>query len=91
MENASFTVNSNELRKITLKAKGEKNTGSYLVLKLMALVFTKEEMGHSRCQGLRPAKSGDTRLPLDAEKIKTVKGKILKILILPIFTYQLST
>ncbi|CAC5379506.1 unnamed protein product [Mytilus coruscus] len=74
VENASFTVNSTELRKIVLKAKGEKNTGSYLVLKLMDLVFSMEEMGHSKCQGLRSAKSGDTRLPLDAEKIKTVKA-----------------
>lgn len=79
VENASLTVNSKELRNIVLKAKGEKNTGSYLVLKLMDLVFSIDEMGHSRRQGLRPAKSGDTRLPLDAEKIKTVKGKILKI------------
>lgn len=76
MENASFTVNSKELRKIVLKAKGENNSGSYLVLKLMDLVFTMEEMSHSRCQGLKPAKSGDTRLPLDADKIKVVKGKI---------------
>ncbi|VDI38442.1 Hypothetical predicted protein, partial [Mytilus galloprovincialis] len=73
VESASFTVKSEVLRNITNKAKREKNPGYFLVIKLMPMVFRTEEMANSRGQGLRPAKTGDIRLPLDVDKIKTVK------------------
>ncbi|VDI04266.1 Hypothetical predicted protein [Mytilus galloprovincialis] len=42
----------------------------------MPMVFRTEEVANSRGQGLRPAKTGDIRLPLDVDKIKTVKGYV---------------
>lgn len=67
-------VKAEELRRITARAKKEKIPGYYVVIKLMPLLFTTEEMANSRGQGIKPAKQGDTRPPLDINKIQTIKG-----------------
>ena len=71
MASLPYLVNSDKLRRITMKAKGEKRPGYHLVLKLMPLLFG---TANSRGQGIRPAKNNDVRPLLDANKIKAIKG-----------------
>lgn len=59
--------------KVTSKAKKDKRPGYAMVLKLMPLIFATEEMANSRGQGLKPAKDGDLKPVLDAEKMKAIK------------------
>ncbi|VDI18927.1 Hypothetical predicted protein [Mytilus galloprovincialis] len=74
LENHDHMVKAEELRRITARAKKEKIPGYYVVIKLMPLLFTTEEMANSRGQGIKPAKQGDTRPPLDINKIQTIKA-----------------
>ncbi|CAC5387042.1 unnamed protein product [Mytilus coruscus] len=74
LEKYEHSVKSDELRRITGRAKKEKNPGYYVVIKLMPLLFSTEGMANSRGQGIKPQKQGDTRSPLDSKKIQTIKA-----------------
>lgn len=58
-----------------------------MVLKLMPLIFATEEMANSRGQGLKPAKDGDLKPVLDAEKMKAIKSKYIYIYACKIQTF----